>query len=62
MPPTLWGKAFPIYNVSNPDLVCGRSAFPVLNPDIETATVLAGEELGFQVSGPYYDGDTQPYI
>lgn len=60
--PPLFGKSFPIYNLSNPDLVCGRSAFPVQNPSIATATIHAGAAVGFHVSGPYFDGDTQPYI
>ncbi|KAJ4289071.1 hypothetical protein N0V90_011413 [Kalmusia sp. IMI 367209] len=60
--PPLWGKAFPIYNVSSPDQVCGRSAFPIINPSIETATIIAGSEAGFHLSGPFYEGDTQAYI
>ncbi|KAF2109950.1 glycoside hydrolase [Lophiotrema nucula] len=60
--PPLWGKTFPLYDVWNPDLVCGRNATKVLNADIQTATILAGSEVGFMVSGPWYEGDPQQYI
>lgn len=60
--PLMFGKSFPLWNLSHPDIICGRSAFPVRNPSIQTATVLAGDEVSFHVSGPYYEGDTQPYI
>ncbi|KAF2245766.1 lytic polysaccharide monooxygenase [Trematosphaeria pertusa] len=60
--PPMFAKAFPIYNLSNPDLKCGKSAFPVRNPSIETATVLAGDDVGFHLSGPYSEGDIQPEI
>ncbi|KAJ4364418.1 hypothetical protein N0V83_009012 [Neocucurbitaria cava] len=59
----LWQKAFPIYGPENENVTCGRGAFPVHNAaTIETATIFAGSEVGFMVSGPYYQGDTQPYI
>lgn len=59
----LWQKSFPIFRPSNDNITCGRGAFPVHNADtIETATILAGDNVGFMVSGPYFEGDTQPTI
>ncbi|KAF1937363.1 fungal cellulose binding domain-containing protein [Clathrospora elynae] len=60
---SLWLKTFPIYGPENENVTCGRSAFPVHNAaTIETATIPAGSEVGFMLSGPTYEGDTQPYI
>jgi hypothetical protein len=54
--PELFGKGFPLVDgLSSPDLVCGRSAFPVRNPSIETATILAGDDVSFYLSTPYDD-------
>ncbi|KAH7371079.1 hypothetical protein BKA66DRAFT_371638, partial [Pyrenochaeta sp. MPI-SDFR-AT-0127] len=59
----LWQKSFPIYGPANANVTCGRGSFPIHNIDtIETATILAGDDVGFMVSGPYYEGDSQPYI
>ncbi|KAF2872273.1 glycoside hydrolase family 61 protein [Massariosphaeria phaeospora] len=61
--PEIFGKGFPLYGLSNPELVCGRDAFPVRNPAISTATVLAGDDVGFHLTGPYSDDDGyQPTI
>jgi hypothetical protein len=63
--PELFGKGFPLLNaLDSPDIVCGRSAFPVRNPEIDTATILAGSDVSFHLSGPYSDvpGDYQPTI
>jgi hypothetical protein len=39
-------------------VTCGRGAFPVYNAaSIKTAKVLAGDDVGFQVSGPFFPGD-----
>ncbi|KAH8725611.1 glycoside hydrolase [Phaeosphaeriaceae sp. PMI808] len=60
---SLWYKAFPIFGPENANVTCGRGAFPIANSaTIETATILAGDEIGFMVSGPFFVGDTQPYI
>jgi hypothetical protein len=62
--PELFGKGFPLIDgLSSQDLVCGRAAFPIRNPSIETATILAGDDVSFHLSGPYTEGDTyQPTI
>jgi hypothetical protein len=53
-----WLKAFPIFGPENANVTCGRGAFPVFNSaSIETATVLAGDDVGFMVSGPFFPGD-----
>jgi hypothetical protein len=58
-----WLKSFPVFGVQNPDIVCGRGSFPVNNSaTIETATVLAGSEVGFMVSEPFFEGDSIQYI
>ncbi|OAL43027.1 glycoside hydrolase family 61 protein [Pyrenochaeta sp. DS3sAY3a] len=60
---SLWQKTFPIYGPENENVTCGRGSFPVYNAKtIETATIVAGDDVGFMVSGPYFEGDTQPYI
>lgn len=60
---SLWQKAFPVFGPENVNVTCGRGAFPVFNAaTIETATILAGDEVGFMVSGPYFEDDTQQYI
>lgn len=43
-------------------MVCGREAFPVLNPSIETATIVAGSEAGFHLSSSLFDDDLPQYI
>jgi len=63
--PELFGKGFPLIDgMSSPDLVCGRSAFPVRNPSIETATIIAGDDVSFHLSGPYggKEDEYQPAI
>jgi hypothetical protein len=63
--PEIFGKGFPLVSgLSHPDLVCGRSAFPLLNPSIETATIIAGDDVSFHLTGPYDDqpGAYQPTI
>ncbi|KAF2679268.1 lytic polysaccharide monooxygenase [Lentithecium fluviatile CBS 122367] len=62
--PEMFGKGFPLvdglFDLSH---VCGRSAFPVRNSSIQTAIIIAGDEVGFHLSGPYSEGDTyQPVI
>ncbi|KAI4958788.1 hypothetical protein J4E86_004394 [Alternaria arbusti] len=59
----LWLKTFPIYGPENANVTCGRGSFPVHNADtIQTATIVAGSDVGLMVSGPYYEGDVQGYI
>jgi hypothetical protein len=58
-----WLKSFPIYGPENENVTCGRGAFPVANAaTIETATILAGDEVGFMVSGPMFEDDLIQYI
>ncbi|CAI6340663.1 unnamed protein product [Periconia digitata] len=59
---TTRSRSFPVYEISSPDIVCGASAFPVRNPDIQTATILAGDQVGFHLSSPDSAGDAQPII
>tara|TARA_R110002003_G_scaffold626_3_gene20884 strand:- start:1565 stop:2329 length:765 start_codon:yes stop_codon:yes gene_type:complete len=60
---SLWYKAFPIFGAENKNSTCGRGAFPVYNADtIETATVFAGDDVGLALSGPFFNGDSQPLI
>jgi hypothetical protein len=59
----LWLKTFPVFGPENANVTCGRGSFPVNNADtIETAVIPAGSEVGFMVSGPWYEGDVQGYI
>jgi hypothetical protein len=60
---SMWLKAFPIYGPENPNVTCGRGAFPVFNAaTIETATIPAGSEVGFMVSLPLFPDDPIQYI
>ena len=43
--------------LSDPALVCGRSAFPVRNPEIQTATIIAGDDVSFHLPGRYSDSE-----
>ena len=55
---SVWQKAFPIFGPENENVTCGRGAFPVYNAaSIETATLLAGDEVGFMVSAPFFEDD-----
>ncbi|KXX80424.1 Cellulose-growth-specific protein [Madurella mycetomatis] len=45
-------KTIPQFDVHNPNITCGRNAFDYAN-QTETATVLAGSEVGFRVSYDY---------
>lgn len=42
-------KADPLRNIYSSDITCGRNAFAAAGTT-ETATVIAGEEVGFRVS------------
>jgi hypothetical protein len=58
-----WLKAFPIFGPENANVTCGRGAFPVFNAaTIQTATIVAGSEVGFMVSGPMFEDDLIQYI
>ncbi|KAF1838886.1 SKN1-domain-containing protein [Decorospora gaudefroyi] len=60
---SLWLKTFPIFGPHNPNITCGRGAYPLHNAaTIQTATIPAGSSVGFMVSGPWYEGDSQSYI
>ena len=68
----LWYKSFPQFGMrcrgcddlgtKSPAMVCGRNAFPVLNPQIQTATVLAGDDIGFHLSGVFDPEDSEEYM
>lgn len=58
-----WLKSFPIYGPASANVTCGRGAFPVDNvAAIETATIIAGSEVGFMVSPPMFEDDATQYI
>ncbi|KAF2010485.1 lytic polysaccharide monooxygenase, partial [Aaosphaeria arxii CBS 175.79] len=59
---TLWSKSYPIYSPSDPDLICGRSTFPLRNPGIQTAVIRAGDDVSFMLSTPEIKGEPQGYI
>jgi hypothetical protein len=59
---SLWFKSFPQYGseLANVSMVCGRGAEKVLNPTIQTATVVAGDSIGFHLSDPFFPPDPAP--
>ncbi|KAF2870690.1 glycoside hydrolase [Massariosphaeria phaeospora] len=58
----LEGRSSPVFGLSNPDIVCGSSAFPIRHPAIQTATIVAGSDASFELSGPWFEGEDRPYI
>ena len=57
--PQQFGKISPQYNVHSPNITCGRNAFDSAGKT-ETADVIAGETIGFQVSDAYRPGVSAP--
>ncbi|KAL1597764.1 hypothetical protein SLS60_008251 [Paraconiothyrium brasiliense] len=56
----LWDQYMPYYDLSSPDLRCGRGA-TTTGPGSKTAVVDAGEQVGFVV-GRSADEPLQPYV
>lgn len=57
----LWDQYMPFYDIYSPDVRCGRGA-STSGPGTKTATVFAGDEVGFvvgrsanEVATPTYD-------
>ena len=44
-----WARLAPQYDINHSDIACGRSAF-FSACQIQTADVMAGEEMGFKVA------------
>ncbi|KAF2020040.1 lytic polysaccharide monooxygenase [Aaosphaeria arxii CBS 175.79] len=58
--PTVSDQYMPYYDISSPNLRCGRGA-ATSGPGTQTATVVAGSEVGF-VIGRSADEPLEPYI
>ncbi len=62
----LWDQYMPFYDLSSPDVRCGRGA-SISGPGTKTATVRAGDEIGFvigrsadEVPGPLHPSISVP--
>lgn len=60
---SIWQKSFPLWGPEDPQIICNRKAFPIINKDIQTATYIAGDDGAFYISTKHDVSDAEdPFV